>query len=80
MSAVLKIEVENCTNCPCSEQHQIMTPDSFEHDTGVFCSEVEDDEETYTYDGAITKKLIFGYEWPSEIEGRKIPDWCPHKQ
>ena len=80
MSVVLKIEVDNCVNCPCSERHQIVTPDSFEHDTGVFCSEVEGDEKIYTYDGAIAKKLIFGYEWPSEIEGQKIPDWCPHKQ
>lgn len=81
MSAVLEIRVENCINCPCSEQHQMVAPDSFEHNTGVFCSKVEDSElERYTYDGIITKKLVFSYEWPSEIEGHKIPDWCPYKK
>ncbi len=81
MSVVLKTKVENCINCPCSEKHQIVTPDPFEHDMGVFCSEVKDDEwEHHTYDGVITKKLIFSYEWLSEIEGQKIPDWCPYKE
>lgn len=80
MPVILKIKVDNCINCPCSEQHQIVTPDSFEHDTGVFCSELEDSIKHCTYDGTITKKLIFSYEWPSEIEGRKIPDWCPHRK
>ncbi len=81
MSIVLKAEVENCISCPYSEKHQIMTPDSFEHDMGIFCSKVEDSElKRYTYDGTITKKLVFSYERPSEIEGQEIPDWCPYKK
>ena len=80
MSVVLKIKVENCIDCPYSERHQMVTHDSFEHDVGVFCSKVEDDErEHHTYDGIITKKLIFSFEWPSEIEVQEIPDWCPYK-
>ena len=81
MSVTIKIEIERCFDCPFSEEHQLLTPDSFEHDIGVFCSKTKEDAlgNHHTYDGIITKKLFFSYEWPSEIRP-DIPDWCPYRQ
>ena len=79
MSVAMKLEVKRCVDCPFSEKHQILTPDSFEFDMGVFCSKIDEIQEKHsTYDGVITKKLVFSYEWLSEIN-QEIPDWCPFR-
>ena len=72
-------EISYCTECPYHEQHGIVTPDSFEHDTGVYCSLVsaDDDRNSHTYDGHVDRKLCFTWEWASEIKASTIPDWCP---
>lgn len=76
--------IKYCTECPFHEQHAIVTPDSFEHDTGVYCSLVDIDENSvnrdyvsHTYDGEIKKRFCFSWEWASEIKQSVIPDWCP---
>lgn len=69
-----------CSQCPSHECHQIWTPDSFEHEFGIYCSEVDDNSEGLnqrTYDGIIHKKLIACDDRGREINA-KVPDWCPH--
>lgn len=80
MGVEISLFVERCTDCPCSEEHRLITPDSFEHEIGVFCSKLEMGtlEKTSTYDGIITKKSIFSYSRPSE-KFFEIPAWCPFK-
>lgn len=82
LTTVTTQEIKHCTDCPCHEQHGLVTPDSFEHYTGVYCSLVSSNEDdcsyrSNTYDGHIDKKFCFSWEWASEIKDTVIPDWCP---
>jgi hypothetical protein len=79
---MLVFEVQNCSKCPFHETHQIITPDSFEHEIGIYCSEVEDTTEDFarhTYDGTVNKKLVVADDWNVE-EYARVPGWCPHRQ
>ena len=73
-----KITFDKCIDCPFSEQHRIATPDSFELEFGLYCSEVEDgggDLNQRTLDGLINKKVIAT---GNELDDAKVPEWCPH--
>ena len=71
---------EECSQCPSHECHRIATPDSFEHEFGIYCSEVKvkpDGLNQRTLDGPIDSKLIACSDNGSEMDA-KVPDWCPH--
>ena len=59
LTTTTKQEIKYCTECPYHEQHGIVTPDSFEHDTGVYCSLVsaDDDHNSHTYDGHVDELI-----------------------
>ena len=64
-------EIDNCCGCPYHYKEQIYTPDPFEHETGVFCSQVNDNE---SYNKR--HKLVAADDWNVE-KYSQIPDWCP---
>jgi hypothetical protein len=64
-------EIDNCCQCPHHYQERIWTPDSWEHDYGVYCSKVED-KKSYNK----KHKLVAEDEWDVE-KYSKIPNWCP---
>lgn len=66
--------ISHCCQCPYSHTEQITTPDSFEHDMGMYCKLCQTKEKAYgvnTYD-----RLICSDEWHVEDEAL-VPDWCP---
>lgn len=64
-------EIDNCCKCPYSYQERIYTPDSFEHETGVYCSKTED-KKSYNR----LHKLVAEDDWDVE-KYANIPNWCP---
>ncbi len=81
MRVTITVDVENCFQCPFHEEHRILTPDSFEHEFGIYCSEVDDDTDCWkrrTYDGEVNKRLIANGEFLRERDAA-VPDWCPHR-
>ena len=75
----ITFEVENCAKCPFHERHSIVTADSFEHESGIYCSLVEDQGDSwwhYTYDGKIAKRLVVADDWHPERYAN-VPGWCP---
>ena len=58
--------ISHCCQCPYSHTEQIATPDSFEHDMGMYCKLCQTKEKAYgvdTYD-----RLICSDEWNVEEE------------
>ena len=80
MTAKITFEVENCADCPFHERHQIYTPDSFEREFGIYCSQTEEpNQEEWTkhsYDGEISKRLV-ACDDKNPKKYAKVPDWCP---
>lgn len=76
MVAHIHFEIENCTNCPFHERHQVITPDSFEYEVGIFCSKTYTPDQTNTRDGYISNKLVVADEDPDDWA--VVPDWCPY--
>lgn len=79
MGVKITLIIENCAKCPFHEVHQIVTPDSFEHEFGIYCTKVDDHEdsfERYTYDGRIEKRLVVADDRDPELFS-KVPSWCP---
>ena len=70
MKAIFSMEIDDCVDCPVSEEHAICNGDSFENEIGVYCGNAEDAEE------GCGKKLISSY-GPFESREVPIPDWCP---
>lgn len=71
------IEVSNCCDCPHSYTEQIYTADPWEHEMGVYCSNIVD-EESYNR----KHKLVCADDWDIRASA-DIPDWCPclnHKE
>lgn len=64
MTKLIIDDIKNCTECPFSISEAILTPDPFEHDTGVYCSIKK-------------KRLAFSWEYAHELEDAEVPDWCP---
>ena len=64
-------EIDNCCDCQNHYTEKIYTPDSFEHEEGVYCSKVND-EDSYNK----KHKLVVADEW-NVREWSQIPDWCP---
>ena len=63
-------EIDNCCKCPHSYQERVYTPDPFEFETGVYCSNVED-KNSYNK----KHRLVVADE---DVEyWAQIPDWCP---
>ena len=62
--AKIIIDIKNCTECPFSISRAILTPDPFEHDTGVHCSMKKE-------------RLAFSWEYPDDLKNATVPDWCP---
>lgn len=79
MKVKITFGISNCSKCPFHEEHGIVTADSFEHESGIYCSLTEDHGDSwwhYTYDGRTTKKLVVADEWDPE-QYADIPGWCP---
>lgn len=64
-------KIENCCDCKHSHIEKIYTPDSWEHESGIFCSI------TKTREGK--DRLVVADEWNLRKWSR-IPDWCPKLQ
>lgn len=71
MSNKVCFEIDNCCDCPNHYKEKIYTPDPWEHETGVYCSKVED-KNSYNKQ----HKLIVADEWDVK-KWSQIPDWCP---
>lgn len=67
----VSFEIDNCCDCPYSYTEKVYTPDPFEHEEGIFCSRVED-QNSYNK----KNKLIVADEWDIR-KWSQIPDWCP---
>ena len=68
------IEIDNCCDCPYSHTERILTPDSWEHEEGIFCSKMKADRK---YNGVNTDdRLIVSDGWNLR-KWASIPDWCP---
>ena len=65
--------IENCCDCPYSYKENILTADPFEHEYGVYCSKVEDNN---SYNGR--NKLVAADDWDVK-KYSQVPDWCPIK-
>ena len=64
-------EIVNCCDCPYHYTEFIWTPDSWEHERGVFCEKVLDkDADDYRH------KLVCADGWDVR-KYADIPDWCP---
>lgn len=66
-------EIDNCCDCLHHYTERVYTPDSWEHETGVYCSKVED-KNSYNKQ----HKLVVADEWDVR-KWSQIPDWCPIK-
>ena len=64
-------EIDNCRDCRYHYKEHIYTPDPWEHETGLYCSKVEDKK---SYNGK--HKLVAADDWDVE-KYSQIPDWCP---
>ncbi len=53
-----KSTIDNCCDCPYSYTEQIYTPDSFEHEMGVYCSKTPD-KDSYNRE----HKLVAADDW-----------------
>ena len=74
MKAKIALEIENCTECPFHERHQVWTPDSFDHEYGIYCSRAERLEDAAS--GKTSKRLVVADEWdPGKYA--EVPSWCP---
>lgn len=69
-------KIVNCADCRFHTKHQIWTPDSFEHEYGIFCSKTKADSTTLTLDGTIDEKLVVTDDWDPK-KYAKVPEWCP---
>lgn len=68
---IISFGIDNCCDCPYSYTENIYTPDSFEHEEGIYCSKVDD---TNSYNKK--NKLIVADDWDIR-KWSQIPDWCP---
>jgi len=67
----IKIELENCCDCPHHYIEKIYTPDPFEHEEGCYCAKVED-KNSYNK----RHKLVVADDWDIR-KWSEIPNWCP---
>ena len=71
--------ITSCLQCEYHTIRQIYTPDSFEHEEGLYCKLVEDHTESWvrhTYGGPTYYRLVVADEWDVRRYA-DIPDWCP---
>ena len=68
---IISFGIDNCCDCPYSYTENIYTPDSFEHEEGIYCSKVDD---TNSYNKK--NKLIVADDWDIR-KWSQIHDWCP---
>lgn len=64
-------KINNCYDCPYSYIEKIYTPDPFDHEEGIYCSKVEDENSCNK-----KHKLIVSDDWDIR-RWSQIPDWCP---
>lgn len=69
-------KIDNCLKCPKCYVDPIYTADSFEHESGAYCSLVEDKETGKIFGQNGKHKIIGSDDWHLE-KYTKIPDWCP---
>lgn len=67
----IRFEIDNCRDCRYHYKEHIYTPDPWEHETGLYCSKVEDGS---SYNKK--HKLVAADDWDVE-KYSQIPDWCP---
>ena len=65
------LKITNCCDCPNHHIERIYTPDSFEHEEGVYCSKVED-ENSYN-----KKHRLVVSDDRDVRKWSRVPDWCP---
>lgn len=76
---MVKIKISGCYECPYGAEHQIISPDSFSSEFGVYCTRVPDSSdswERYTVDGRVDYKLAH-YRDACEPRTTSEPPWCP---
>lgn len=79
MKAKVTFEVDDCLKCPFHEKHQIVTPDPYEHEIGIYCSQTDYSGTEWsqeTMDGLIKKRMIGCDDWYPE-KYTDVPGWCP---
>lgn len=65
--------IDNCCDCPYHYTEKIYTPDPWDHEIGVYCSQVVD-KNSYNK----KNKLVASDDYDIR-KYSKIPDWCPNK-
>ena len=73
--------ITNCSECDAHVTHQIYTPDSFEHEFGLYCTKVPDTTESWMRNtmgtsGPTNFKIVAQDDHCVE-DCADIPDWCP---
>lgn len=72
-------KITNCCMCHHHAKHDIITADSFEHESGIYCTKYKDstdDWAKHTYHGFFPYRVVCTDEWdPSKYA--KVPNWCP---
>ena len=68
------LEINNCCDCPYHYEERVYTPDSWEHEIGVYCSKVEDKNSCNKQHKLVVSDDRDVRKWS------QIPDWCPMKE
>lgn len=77
---MVKIEISGCYECPYGVEHQIISPDSFSSEFGVYCTKVPDSSDSWerrTTRGIVNYRLAH---YRSDVWAPRTtsgPPWCP---
>lgn len=71
----ITINITNCLDCSNCYTNKIYTADPFEHETGAYCSKVNDTD-TNGFGKNGKHKLINFDDWDLR-KYTQIPNWCP---
>ena len=80
MNNCIQIDVKKCIDCPCHETDGLYTPDSFEHETVLYCTKTFKPHDSIMLygmrtSGPILYRVIDIDDYCNFDEN--IPDWCP---
>lgn len=71
MGNVVTFQIDNCKDCKNHYVERIYTADSFEHESGLYCSCVKDDK---SYN---KKHKLVASDDIDVTKYSQIPNWCP---